>query len=295
MTPVKPEVAVMHSMDQFALDKLLEGVTPGRHVNNHYNSAYSCHQALIRAGIPCDFITESQLQDNVLNKYKVLYLPYVRIMDSAAAEKIKEFVAAGGAVWADGRCGYLDKHLYLRKCVPGHGLDRVFGCREIDEVAPRPADRLVLKDGSSLPVSREIQRLRADDNAEVLADCNGYPVAVRNHYGKGTTELWGTCLAMNFGADLSGVIPKFAEKNGVNVPVRIKSGKGVIASCRRGNGGILAVFTSLAKESQKITAVFPVTSGKIITPAAASWGNVGLDLKIEPYETTAVLISTSDL
>ena len=289
--PVKPEVAIMHSIDQFALDKLLEGVTPGRHVNNHYNSAYSCHQALIRAGIPCDFITEAQLQDNILSKYKVLYLPYVRIMDSAAAEKIKEFVVAGGAVWADGRCGYLDKHLFLRKCVPGHGLDQVFGCREIDEVAPRPADRLILKDGSTLLPYREIQRFHVEEGAEVLADCNGYPAAVRNHYGKGTAELWGTYLTPNRNPVLAEMLPKFAEEHGVNVPVRVKSGKDILVSCCRGGDVLLVVFTSLSKEPQQITASLPVTFGKIIVPASASWSNEELDLKIEPYETTVVLVS----
>ena len=292
MTPAKPEVAIMHSMEQFALDKLLEGVTPGRHNSNHYNSAYACHQTLIRAGIPCDFVTETQLQENVLSKYKVLYLPYVRIMAPETAEKLKEFVAAGGAIWADGRCGYLDKHLFLRKCVPGHGLDKMFGCREIDEVAPRPKDQLVLKDGSALPVFREIQRLCAEGNAEVLAECNGYPAAVRNHYGKGTTELWGTYLTTNFGADLSGIIPKFAEENGVNVPVRVKSGKDVIASCCQGGDAVLAVFTSLAKTSQKITASLPVSSGKILTPASASWSKDGIELEIGPGETVDVLIES---
>ena len=104
------------------------------------------------------------------------------------------------------------------------------------------AVKLVLKDGSSLPVFREIQRLRAEGSAEVLAECNGYPAAVRNHFGNGTTELWGTCLTMNFGADLSKIIPDFAEKNGVNIPVRIKSGKNLIASCCRGGNALLAVF-----------------------------------------------------
>lgn len=155
------------------------------------------------------------------------------------------------------------------------------------------AVKLVLKDGSSLPVFREIQRLRAEGSAEVLAECNGYPAAVRNHFGKGTTELWGTCLTMNFGADLSKIIPDFAEKNGVNIPVRIKSGKNLIASCCRAEMPCWPFFPSLTKESQQITAALPVTSGEILTPAAASWCNGELVLRIEPYETTAVIISTN--
>ena len=293
LAPERPQVAILHSMDQFALDLLMEGVTPGRNVNQHYLAAFTCHQALAKAGIPCDFITEDQLSEDVLSRYKVLFLPYVRIIAPETAAKLKEFVAAGGALWADCRCGFLDKHLCLRKRVPGNGLDEVFGCREIDEVAPRPADMLILKDGSRLKPYREIQRLRAAENAEVLAECGGYPAAVRHHYGRGTAELWGTYLTANRSEVLAEMLPRFAEAHGAEVPVRIRSGKDIWVSCCRGGNVLLAVFTSLAKAPQQITAVLPVSAGEILTPSGAAWGRDGLELRIEPYETAAVLIRAS--
>ena len=292
LKPEHPQVAVLQSMDQFALDFLMESVTPGKNINQHYLSAFTCHQALTRAGIPCDFVTESQLLENASGRYKVVFLPYVRIIAPETAQKLKEFVAAGGTLWADSRCGFLDKHLCLRKSVPGNGLDEVFGCREIDEVAPRPADRLILKDGSTLLPYREIQRFHVEEGAEVLADCNGYPAAVRNHYGKGTAELWGTYLTPNRNPVLAEMLPKFAEEHGVNVPVRVKSGKDILVSCCRGENVLLTVFTSLAETGQDVAAELPITEGKLLNDAPVSLSGGWAEFTIRSGETLPLLIQT---
>ena len=282
-----PQVAILHSMDQFAAEPLLDTV---RWIPSHYAAAYAAHQSLLRAGIPCDFITESQLSPERLNRYKVLILPHVRIIAPETASAIADFVEAGGALWADGRCGYLDKHHFLRSVVPGNGLDRVFGCREIDEVAPFEDDRLILKDGSSVKPWREIQRLEAYENAEVLAECNGYPAAVRNRFGKGTAELWGTYLSVNREADLSKFLPGFAEAHGVTPDIRIRRGDDVFASLIRGKNVLLAVFTSVSKAEQSVSAEIPVQNGSILNGSSASLDGNTLSFTLRSGETVPFLI-----
>ena len=293
LRPPRPQAAILHSMDQFALDFLLE---TANHLPNsrqlHFNAAYACHQALVRQGIPCDFITETQLTEKIPENYRVLILPHVRIIAPETAQAIAEFVRNGGAVWADGRCGFLDRHLFLRDTVPGNGLDQVFGCRETDEVAPFETDRLIRKDGSPVKPYREIQRLKPYDSAEVLAECSGYPAAVRNRYGKGTAELWGTCLTAGPETDLSKFLPKFAEANGVQPEIRLQSGEDVIVSPLHGENVLLAVFTSLAETEQNIIAELPVTEGKLLNDVPATLSGSKAEFSIRSNETVSLLIKT---
>lgn len=288
----QPSVAIFHSFDQFAADELLARTSPSIPVQRHFQSSYACHQALAEAGIPCDFISEHQLDAQTLKSYRMLILPHVRLIAPETAEAIENFVRSGGAVWADGRCGLFDKHYYLRNTVPGNGLDRVFGCREIDEVAPRENDRLICQDGFSVTPYREIQRLKADAAAEILAWCNGYPAAVRNRYGKGIAELWGTYLSANPESDLSAFLPGFAAANGVLPEIRIKQGNEIVFSLLRGEGIMLAVFTSLAKKEQKVIIELPLESGRILNDVSADLSGRNVGFVIQKNETIPLLIET---
>ncbi|MBP5640426.1 MAG: beta-galactosidase [Victivallales bacterium] len=290
LQPPQPKIAILHSMDQFGADALL--YSPNIPVNRHFQAAFACQQTLAKGGIPVDFITESQLSEGVLKQYRILILPQVRMIAPSTAAAIEEFVRGGGAIWADGRCGFLDKHMFLRHTVPGNGLDRVFGCREIDEVAPRENDLLILKDGSTVKPHREIQRLKVAESAEILAECNGYPAAVRNRYGKGNAELWGTYLSANPETDFSAILLGFAKANGVMPDIRLNYGKDVIVSMLRGENNLLAVFTSLVEREQSVTAELPIQNGRILNGASAVLAGNTVEFTLSPDETLPLLIQT---
>ena len=291
----RPRVAVLQSMTQCSADTLLDNALPGSGIRRHYDAAYACHQALVKAGFACDFVTESQLEGGgVPEQYRVLIAPQVRLVAPETAAALEGFVRRGGALWADGRCGFLDKHMMLRDTVPCNGLDRVFGCREIDEVAPFEQDRLIRRDGSALKPYREIQRLEPYETAEVLAECNGYPAAVRNRYGAGTAELWGSWIAAEPENDLAAMLTGFAVAHGVEPELRIRRGHDVLASLRRGEELLLAVFTSLAEEVQEVVAELPFAEGKVLNGGVASavaFAGGELKFAIRPGETLPMLIS----
>ena len=290
LQPPRPQVAILHSMDEYAMETVLETCQRGTPFMRHFDGAYACHQAFAKAGIASDFVTESQLKPGFLGKYRLLVLPHVRIMAPATAAAIEEFVRNGGLLWADGRCAFLDKRMCLRNTVPCNGLDKVFGCREIDEVAPREYDQLQLKDGSQLKPCREIQRLRLYDGADVLAECNGYPAAVRNRYGKGIAELWGTYLSVNPDSGFAPLLTGFAAENGILPEIDIISGSNVIVSMLRGEKLLLAVFTSMARTPQKVVAVLPIQSGKIVNDSNIALTGNTLDFTISYGQTLPVLI-----
>ena len=290
LAPPHVEVAILHSMEQFADDIVL-----GRQSwlgGGHFQAAYAVHQSLVRAGISCDFVTESQLPDK-LREYRVLFLPYVRVIAPKAAAAIANFIRNGGAVWADGRCGFLDRHHFLRGVVPGNGLDQVFGCRESDEVAPFAKDRLYRKDGFAVEPYREIQRLEVYEGAEVLAECNGYPAAVRNHLGKGSTELWGTYVTVGGKVELSKLILPFLASHGIRASIPIKSGKELLVSSIQGKQLLLVVFTSLAEEPQKVVAELPSPDGRVLNEPQVSLTGKELSFTIQPGETLPLLIQSN--
>lgn len=192
LSPVKAETAIFASMSarnlkfqQFRGKPFISGIC-----EEHNHAVYGCHKALERMHIPVDFVTEIEILEDVLNRYKVLYVPQVEMIGPEIALKLRDFVEKGGALWADGRCGWLDEHVYLRYTVPGNGLDELFGCREADFVALRGEERI-----GNMRAFRHIQYLEPE-NGEVIAGLRGRSVSVRGRRGKGVAELHGSSVSL---------------------------------------------------------------------------------------------------
>ena len=211
-------------------------------------------------------------------------------MKSPNTASVVQPAAGGGSRNCAVGCGGCQLTQFLRTTVPCNGLDKVFGCREIDEVAPRDYDQLHMKDGSSLKPCREIQRLSLYEDAEALAECNGYPAAVRNRYGKGLAELWGTYLSVNLESGFEPLLTGFAAENGIQPEVKITSGSDIITSLLHGENLLLTVFTSLARTSQKVVAELPIQSGRIVNDSNAALTGNTLELTLSYGQTLPLLI-----
>ena len=89
--------------------------------------------ALADAQIPVDIIGEEEVvEDDILSRYRALYVcdPHV---DSRAQQRIKEWVAAGGVLWAAGSA--LARQEYDE---PSTALDEVFGLQDRGPIESRP-------------------------------------------------------------------------------------------------------------------------------------------------------------
>ena len=151
-----------------------------------------CYRALHEKNFAVDFISDKELENGALAGYKVLYLPHVNLLGSKCARQIREFIHAGGAVWADGRFAWLDEHMFVRNAIPGHGLAEVFGCRESDYIA-QPQDITAGTDkGLSVRGRRMQQSFELLGNAVCHAKySDGSIAAVDANYGKGHCRIWG--------------------------------------------------------------------------------------------------------
>jgi hypothetical protein len=164
----------------------------------------------------------------------------MEMLDATTAKALEEFVRNGGWLWADGRCAFLDVGIFLRNEIPGHGLARVFGCNEADFIAVRESESFLLKNrtgsglesGSGSGLELELKPFRfkqklAATTGETTVTCNGEPVGMRNHYGKGCAELLGTYLCLGIHAAMDNPVMKAQLEAMQNVIVDFVRASGV--------------------------------------------------------------------
>jgi hypothetical protein len=135
-----------------------------------------------------------------------------------------------------------------------------------------------------------VQRLKVYENAKVLATCNGYPAAVRNYYGKGVAEMWGTYITINPEANLDKIIPQFVIANKVSVPITIEKGNDIIVSTAKFKETILVVFTSLANEHQEIIANIAENSITVLNDKRVTLSESKLKFSIAAKENKIVFL-----
>lgn len=121
--------------------------------------------------------------------------------DADLGRRLAEYVAAGGHLWADGRCAFLDEHAYLRRQIPGHSLDTVFGCHKADFVVARGEVAMAGADGVRLKGYRHEQHLEPTTGTVNTRFANGMPVVVRNRFGAGIAELAESHVTLRSEAD----------------------------------------------------------------------------------------------
>lgn len=254
--------------------------------DEHNDAVYGCYKALNRANIAVDFITELTL--DTLKRYKVLFVPQVEMVSREVAQILRQFVADGGALWADGRCGWLDDHVYLRSTVPGNGLAELFGCCEEDFVAfPEPV-RL-----AKARSYRHLQYLHPTTGEE-LARTGRHVTAVRNQFGQGETELWGSYVTLGLqregeDADTMDQISDFAFRHGVRPVVETTPPQALECSRLAGERADLFVIGNRRHEPCTVELSFPDSYREFGTAGQSQPGGSRLTLALGARETRIVI------
>ena len=245
------DTAIFASMETRNFKLLQQRATPyiGYLAHENNSAAYGCYKALNRANLAVDFVTELEILEDVLDRYRVLYLPLVEIVSAPVAAKLRAFVERGGALWADGRCGFLDEHVFLRDTIPGHGLDEVFGCEEADFIGV-PEKELRIGEMRGF---RHIQYLEPT-TGEAVASANGRATAVRNRFGKGETLLAGSLVTLGIqklGEDEAtmAAIAGFALEHGAKPMLDLAPAGAVECSVLRGPEADVFILGNRQKEA----------------------------------------------
>jgi len=152
------------------------------------NSIKGMHLVLWHADYPVDVVRlDADAFDEDFRRYDVIYVPFSPWVCSEAAEKLKDFVTAGGTVIAEGSLAQFEHSMAVCPVVPGNGLDELFGCRR-SEIRTMPVQTIPrLQIGDRVISTRMHKEVLAPlEGAEVTGRfTTGEPAVVRNRYGKG--------------------------------------------------------------------------------------------------------------
>lgn len=266
---------------QFRYKSFIPGIC-----HEHNDAVYGCYKALNRANIPVDFVTELTL--DTLKRYKVLFVPQVEMISREVAQLLRQYVADGGALWADGRCGWLDDHVYLRDRIPGNGLDELFGCYEEDFIATVEPFRL-----DAARSYRHLQYLHPTTGEE-LAWNNRHVTAVRNQFGKGEAELWGSYLTLGLQRDgedagTMDLISGFALRHGATPVVEATPARALECSLLAGKTADLFVFGNRLDRPCTFQIKFPNSYREWETNGKNPPGGNRLSLALDAHETQIVV------
>jgi beta-galactosidase len=171
------------------------------------DSLMGYHRAFNEQQIPVDFVHTSDVIENKLGEYKILFLPFPVMLSRDVARGVSRYIRNGGTVVAEARLAWNDERGFSSDVVPGMGLAEVFGARE---KVIRPVEKAVLslESGANLPglaagipaVGEAFEEdLEPLGSARVLGRFdNGQPAIVENTYGKGRAILAGTFLGLEY-------------------------------------------------------------------------------------------------
>jgi hypothetical protein len=230
-TVVPSEVAIFYSLSNQLLSY---GEKKENFANNE--ALRGCYRALWEQNIQADFVTPEEIKAGILDKYRVLYLPFAYSMSTQTGEKIKEFVKNGGSVFADAKCAVKDEHGLSYLITPGAGLDELFGCKVKDFLPCQRVSIHVVEAASDISLGRG-DLLTGDLIEEQLENINGQvigifedgiPAIISRKFGKGQVMFVGTHMAesyFKYGESSTGnLISGFARSAGVKPPMMISGG-----------------------------------------------------------------------
>ncbi|HEX7070019.1 MAG TPA: beta-galactosidase, partial [Rhodothermales bacterium] len=224
---------------------------------NATDSLLGAHKALYERNYIVDFIHAKEIDEGVLDRYRVLVLTHPYVLNERIAARIRAWVEAGGVVIGEAYCAgwHLEEGRH-QTIVPGYGLHEVFGARQ--EVAVPPldgtevAEMFLSKDVPGLPSRSRVTgavicEVLKSEGAEVIAGhTDGRPAITRNTFGKGRAYLIGSYVSLAYwrqqvpenGALLAGLVEDALEV----VRPRIVGGEKVRVDVVRDDEGAAAVF-----------------------------------------------------
>ena len=155
----------------------------------------SWHRSLWEQGVTCDFVHP----EAELSRYRLLLVPNLYLVTDAAAERVAQYVQAGGTVVVGWFSGIVDEHDHIRLGGYPGAFRELLGI-QVEEFAPLVAGQQVTITGLGRNHLATVwaERGRATD-AEVVATyadgpAVGDPAVTRRSHGRGTAWYVGTRL-----------------------------------------------------------------------------------------------------
>ncbi len=201
-SPRRPDLALLYSPG----NQIFGWAATGSEMNVT-DSLLGMHRALYNANFTIDLVHVDEL-DAVLEQYATIIIPFPYYLGAGACRKLAGWVEAGGALIAEAyMAGWDAEEGRHQTTVPGYGLEKLFGARQLSAASPDSGGLVELTTTADFPgVSRGntvrgtmVREAFETTGADVLARyADGAPAATLSTFGKGKAVLLGTYLALPY-------------------------------------------------------------------------------------------------
>jgi beta-galactosidase len=171
------------------------------------DSLLGIHRSLYEHNYNIDFIHPSEFP-SVLENYKVLILPFPYVLNEQIASAIEKWVKDGGVLISESyTAGWNREKGHHEKIIPGYGLHKVFGVRQLIVEPSDEKGRIEIRTTREIPFIKKgtkvfgsiVKETFLTEGAKVLAKFNsGKPAITYNEYGKGKAVQIGTYLGLTY-------------------------------------------------------------------------------------------------
>ncbi len=202
-TPRKAEIALLYHPE----NQIFGWAATGNE-KSVTDSLLGTHRALYEHNFNIDFIHPSEFDRNILQNYKVIYIPFPYVVGKKICHALEAWVKDGGILIGESYfAGWNLEQGHHEKVVPGYGLHKVFQARQA-VVHPVDANGEV-----EIVMERDLPFIQKDEvvqgtlvretffleGAEVLARFkSGEPAITLAGYGKGKAILIGSYVGLPF-------------------------------------------------------------------------------------------------
>lgn len=298
--PNKAEVAILYNPE----NEIFAWASTGNE-KTATDSLLGFHRALYERNYIIDFIHPKEFENNILDNYKVLVIPFPYVISKSISEKIKVWVENGGVLISESyTAGWNIENGHHEKTVPGYELDKIFKLKQT-VVEPAINGEVLIKMEKDLPFIKKdsvvhgaiVKETFFNMGAQVLGSFDTHEAAITSaNYGKGKAIQLGSYIAMvyhrnnieNNGNLIAGLV-EFASN--IHRPM-ISDHKKVRVDVLSSNEDKMLIIQNLEESKQNVTIKIPGEKFKLLTEQfsgekvkAANIGmGVELKIKLHPRE-----------
>ncbi|MFA9407034.1 MAG: beta-galactosidase [Anaerolineales bacterium] len=302
--PVRAEVALLYNQANATAVYGMGGID---FLNDAISGLYG---SLWKNNFPVEFVTPDLLIQGLGHEYKVIFLPFMMLIDEACGNALKDYVHQGGVLVGFAKCGMLDGRSWTWHRRPGAGLDEVFGIRETSIRPEEDVEIVFDKDAAPLGLASEKlagywhrQDFFVDDDVEVLGRFkDGKPASTRHQVGNGWAYAFGTHLDIAARKHAAGNYQEFwaklLDEHGVRPPLRIQGDELLDGHLLTRDDQTICIVANHSSEHQKFsvtlanranwTTITELQTGKHLEHTVRD-DNLTITFDLEAFDGAAVL------
>lgn len=142
-----------------------------------------------------EFLDPADVENNSIPDHiKVIILPYQLVIGQNLAKGLENFTKKGGTLVGTAKCGMMDHRGWYNPRIPGAGLDRVFGVKEVNVFLSQ--EEHVVFEGRTFPAYHQCSELEIYESEDTTVfaffESSGLPAVTKHTYGSGSAWFIGT-------------------------------------------------------------------------------------------------------